>query len=151
MSSFFHELVKDILDLTGSIDPEYVVDKAEEFFEVHRLFYCLLRRARCRGNVINMSEAAEGGIWLKKLWGWYWYNPQRLWFSKTTLGMAHAVFSGLCVYCCVQVLGQCNQYLGQKEQRQVQELQQILLLCLPHTFSSYFHTYNAIHKSTLPV
>lgn len=32
MSSFFHELVKDILDLTGSIDSEYVVDKAEEFF-----------------------------------------------------------------------------------------------------------------------
>lgn len=42
---------------------------------------------------------------------------------------------------------QRNQYLGQK----VQKHQRILLLCLPHAFSSCFHTYNAIHKSTLPV
>lgn len=66
LTEHFGDLVKDILDLAGSADlgvaePEYVADKAEEFIEVHGLFYCLLRRARSRRNVKNISGDAKGG------------------------------------------------------------------------------------------
>lgn len=63
LNVLFCELVNDILDLVrsvnlGTADPEYVVDKAKEFIKVHGLFYCLLKRARCRRNVKNMFGPA---------------------------------------------------------------------------------------------
>lgn len=44
----FVKLVKYILDLAGATDvgaadQEFAVETAEEFTEVHRLFYCLLK------------------------------------------------------------------------------------------------------------